>query len=67
MVLMVGEHQDLWGIRAEAAWGTPRSSGTPHILMLSKEALVRRKTGELLTDIARSYNVSHSTISRLTS
>lgn len=31
-----------------------------------KEALVRREAGELLTDIARSYNVSHSTISRLT-
>jgi DNA invertase Pin-like site-specific DNA recombinase len=31
-----------------------------------KEALARREAGELLTDIARSYNVSHSTISRLT-
>ena len=31
-----------------------------------KEALIRREAGELLTDIARSYNVSHSTISRLT-
>ena len=30
-----------------------------------KEALARREAGELLTDIARSYNVSHSTISRL--
>jgi DNA invertase Pin-like site-specific DNA recombinase len=29
-----------------------------------KEALARREAGELLTDIARSYNVSHSTISR---
>ncbi|WP_312014672.1 hypothetical protein [Bradyrhizobium sp. AUGA SZCCT0240] len=26
----------------------------------------RREAGEVLTDIARSYNVSHSTISRLT-
>jgi hypothetical protein len=30
-----------------------------------KEALVRRDGGETLMDIARSYNVSHSTISRL--
>jgi len=30
-----------------------------------REALVRRENGELLTEIARSYNVSHSTISRL--
>lgn len=31
-----------------------------------REALVRRENGELLAEIARSYNVSHSTISRLT-
>lgn len=30
------------------------------------EALVRREAGEPLTDIGRSYGVSHSTISRLT-
>jgi DNA invertase Pin-like site-specific DNA recombinase len=30
-----------------------------------REALGRREAGEPLTDIARSYNVSHSTISRL--
>lgn len=29
------------------------------------EALARKVAGEVLTDIARSYNVSHSTISRL--
>ena len=29
------------------------------------EALTRREAGESLTDIGRSYNVSHSTISRL--
>ena len=29
------------------------------------EALARREAGEALTEIARSYNVSHSTISRL--
>jgi len=29
------------------------------------EAIARREAGEVLTDIARSYNVSHSTISRL--
>lgn len=32
-----------------------------------REALARRAAGEALTDIARSYNVSHSTISRLSS
>jgi hypothetical protein len=30
------------------------------------EAKARREAGEALTDIGRSYNVSHSTISRLT-
>lgn len=35
---------------------------TPH---QRKEAIQRREAGEVLTDIARSYNVSHSTISRL--
>jgi DNA invertase Pin-like site-specific DNA recombinase len=30
-----------------------------------QEAIARRDAGEVLTDIARSYNVSHSTISRL--
>ena len=36
---------------------------TPHQV---KEALRRRDGGEPMRDIARSYNVSHSTISRLT-
>ena len=31
-----------------------------------KEALRRRDAGEPMREIARSYNVSHSTISRLT-
>lgn len=35
---------------------------TPH---QKREALDRRETGEALIEIARSYNVSHSTISRL--
>ncbi len=35
---------------------------TPHQI---KEPLRRRDAGEPLRDIARSYNVSHSTISRL--
>jgi DNA invertase Pin-like site-specific DNA recombinase len=30
-----------------------------------REAIKRRNQGETLADIARSYNVSHSTISRL--
>jgi DNA invertase Pin-like site-specific DNA recombinase len=29
------------------------------------EALARKEAGEAMTDIGRSYNVSHSTISRL--
>lgn len=37
---------------------------TPH---QRQEALRRREAGEPMRDIARSYNVSHSTISRLTS
>ena len=37
---------------------------TPHQI---KEALRRRDNGEPMRDIARSYNVSHSTISRLAS
>jgi DNA invertase Pin-like site-specific DNA recombinase len=36
---------------------------TPH---QKREAIERREKGEPLTEIARSYNVSHSTISRLT-
>jgi DNA invertase Pin-like site-specific DNA recombinase len=36
---------------------------TPH---QQAEAIKRRDKGETLTDIARSYNVSHTTISRLT-
>ncbi|MEA3073010.1 MAG: hypothetical protein QOD29_4456, partial [Alphaproteobacteria bacterium] len=36
---------------------------TPHQI---KEALHRRDAGEPMRDIARTYNVSHSTISRLT-
>ena len=31
-----------------------------------REALRRRANGEPLTEIARSYNVSHTTVSRLT-
>ena len=36
---------------------------TPH---QQREALARREAGESLVEIGRSYNVSHSTISRLT-
>ena len=41
----------------------PRYKLTPH---QQREAIKRRESGEALTEIARSYNVSHSTISRLT-
>jgi DNA invertase Pin-like site-specific DNA recombinase len=37
---------------------------TPHQI---KEALRRREAGEPMREIGRSYNVSHSTISRLAS
>jgi DNA invertase Pin-like site-specific DNA recombinase len=40
----------------------PKFKLTPH---QQREALARRDKGETLMDIARSYNVSHSTISRL--
>jgi len=47
--------------RDHARW-RPRKL-TPH---QRREAIARRDTGkETLMDIARSYNVSHSTISRL--
>jgi hypothetical protein len=32
---------------------------------LNPRALARRQAGEVLTEIGRGYNVSHSTISRL--
>jgi hypothetical protein len=35
---------------------------TPHQV---NEAIARREAGEAMTDIGRSYNVSHSTISKL--
>jgi hypothetical protein len=35
---------------------------TPHQI---QEAITRREAGEALVEIGRSYNVSHSTISRL--
>lgn len=60
-------------IRARTAEGRARAKAqgkslgrkfklTPH---QRQEALARREAGELITEIARSYNVSHSTISRL--
>jgi DNA invertase Pin-like site-specific DNA recombinase len=51
--------------RAKAAgvhMGRP-SKLTPH---QRREAIARRDAGEALTDIARTYGVSHTTISRLT-
>jgi DNA invertase Pin-like site-specific DNA recombinase len=58
-------------IRTRTGEGRPRARGvrmgrppkmTPHQI---KEALHRRDAGEPMRDIARTYNVSHSTISRL--
>jgi DNA-binding MurR/RpiR family transcriptional regulator len=36
-----------------------------HIHLCSREAIKRREQGETLADIARTYNVSPATISRL--
>ena len=60
-------------IRARTSEGRARakangqSLGRPHKLTphQQREAVARRERGEVLTEIARSYNVSHSTISRL--
>jgi Helix-turn-helix domain len=57
---------DLTGLYATL--GTASSLGrtpklTPH---QQREAIRRRDNGETVRDIGRSYNVSHSTISRLT-
>ena len=52
--------------RAKAAgvhMGRP-SKLTPH---QQREAIARRDAGEALTDIARTFGVSHTTIGRLTS
>ena len=52
--------------RARAkVWG--KSLGRPFKLLAHQrqEALARREGGKLLTEIARSYNVSSATISRL--
>ena len=62
-----------WLIRAPTGEGRARAKArgkslgrpfkmTPH---QRQEALARREGGELLTDIARTYNVSAATISRL--
>ena len=40
----------------------PKPKLTPH---QQREALARREAGESCAEIGRSYNVSHSTISRL--
>ena len=60
-------------IRARTAEGRERAKARGVILGRKpkltahqrREAIARREAGEVLTDIARSYNVSHSTISRL--
>lgn len=47
------------------AWGVVLGREPKLTKHQQKEAIARREAGEVLTDIARSYNVSHSTISRL--
>jgi DNA invertase Pin-like site-specific DNA recombinase len=61
-------------IRAHTAEGRERAKargqhmGQPPKLTprQQREAIRRRESGEPIRDIARTYNVSHSTISRLT-
>jgi DNA invertase Pin-like site-specific DNA recombinase len=48
--------------RAEGVRFGRKPKLTPHQI---REALGRRESGQPLVEIARSYNVSHSTISRL--
>jgi hypothetical protein len=50
-----------------AAISNIRKAGRPHKLTphQRQEALARREAGATLMDIARSYGVSHPTISRL--
>jgi DNA invertase Pin-like site-specific DNA recombinase len=55
-----GEGRERAKARGVALGRRPKLS--PH---QRREALARREAGEVLTDIARTYNVSHSTISRL--
>jgi DNA invertase Pin-like site-specific DNA recombinase len=60
-------------IRARTGEGRERAKArgvklgrTPKLtLHQQREAIARRESGEALTEIGRSYNVSHSTISRL--
>jgi len=47
-------------------WGqVPFQFNRLELRMQRREATARREAGEVLTDIARSYNVGHSAISRL--
>jgi hypothetical protein len=57
-----GEGRERAKARGVKMGGPPKM--TPHQI---KEARYRRDAGEPMRDIARSYNVSHSTISRLQS
>ena len=50
----------MWKARGVVLGRKPKLTGHQR-----REAIARREAGEVLTDIARSYNVRHSTISRL--
>jgi hypothetical protein len=56
-------------LRAECRCANPRwvvMGNKPKLTHHQRQqAMARREAGEALVDIARSYNVSHSTISRL--
>jgi len=54
--------------KRERVRGGNRFEGRPRLTAHQRhEAIARRVAGEPLTEIARTYNVSHSTISRLRS
>jgi hypothetical protein len=57
----VGEAGASFKLGSVASSNLPRTSDKRP----SQDAIARRNAGEALVEIARSYNVSHSTISRL--
>ena len=55
-----GEGRERAKARGDVLWRKPKLTK-----LQRREAIARRDAGEVLTEIAHSYNVSHSTISRL--
>jgi hypothetical protein len=57
-----GRDEERKRAKAIGVWFGRKNKLTPH---QQREALARREAGETLAAIGRTYNVSHSTISRL--